>query len=178
MRAFWFFSPFQTFIYFVFIGIRYSLISLFFLFRIFARCIIWSLASIFLFQSRPFQCSFLFRTSCGWLRTKNRWRNECGRVKKKLHLLDAVRAEGGTRTHMTVKSHAPETCVSTSFTTSACRFERETRLEPATYSLEGCRSTNWATPAKMVMMRFRADSNRCTRFCRPLPSHSATEPFV
>ncbi len=25
--------------------------------------------------------------------------------------------------------------------------ERETRLEPATYSLEGCRSTNWATPA-------------------------------
>lgn len=26
-------------------------------------------------------------------------------------------------------------------------------------------------------MRFRADSNRCKRFCRPLPSHSATEPF-
>ena len=26
-------------------------------------------------------------------------------------------------------------------------LERETRLEPATYSLEGCRSTNWATPA-------------------------------
>lgn len=25
--------------------------------------------------------------------------------------------------------------------------ERETRFEPATYSLEGCRSTNWATPA-------------------------------
>ena len=25
-------------------------------------------------------------------------------------------------------------------------------------------------------MRFRADSNRCTRFCRPLPSHSATKP--
>ena len=25
--------------------------------------------------------------------------------------------------------------------------ERETRLEPATCSLEGCRSTNWATPA-------------------------------
>ena len=27
------------------------------------------------------------------------------------------------------------------------RIERVTRLEPATYSLEGCRSTNWATPA-------------------------------
>ena len=26
-------------------------------------------------------------------------------------------------------------------------IERETRLEPATYSLEGCRSTNWATLA-------------------------------
>jgi hypothetical protein len=25
-------------------------------------------------------------------------------------------------------------------------------------------------------LRFRTDSNRCTRFCRPLPSHSATEP--
>src|SRR5258708_40238731 len=25
--------------------------------------------------------------------------------------------------------------------------------------------------------RFRADSNRCRRFCRPLPSHSATKPF-
>ena len=27
------------------------------------------------------------------------------------------------------------------------KSERVTRLEPATYSLEGCRSTNWATPA-------------------------------
>ena len=25
--------------------------------------------------------------------------------------------------------------------------------------------------------RYRADSNRCTRFCRPLPSHSATVPW-
>ena len=25
-------------------------------------------------------------------------------------------------------------------------------------------------------LRFRADSNRCRRFCRPLPSHSATKP--
>ena len=25
--------------------------------------------------------------------------------------------------------------------------------------------------------RFRPDSNWCRRFCRPLPSHSATEPF-
>ena len=31
--------------------------------------------------------------------------------------------------------------------------ERETRLEPATYSLEGCRSTNWATPAYLTMAR-------------------------
>ena len=29
--------------------------------------------------------------------------------------------------------------------------ERETRLEPATYSLEGCRSTNWATPAFILL---------------------------
>jgi hypothetical protein len=28
--------------------------------------------------------------------------------------------------------------------------ERETRLEPATYSLEGYRSTNWATPAYIL----------------------------
>ncbi len=34
---------------------------------------------------------------------------------------------------------------------------------------------NWVkTP--QFQGRFRADSNRCTRFCRPLPSHSATEP--
>ena len=26
-------------------------------------------------------------------------------------------------------------------------------------------------------LRFRADSNRCRRFCRPLPSHSATKPI-
>ena len=31
--------------------------------------------------------------------------------------------------------------------TDYCSNERETRLEPATYSLEGYRSTNWATPA-------------------------------
>ena len=31
--------------------------------------------------------------------------------------------------------------------TSANKKERETRLEPATFSLEGWRSTNWATPA-------------------------------
>ena len=29
--------------------------------------------------------------------------------------------------------------------------ERETRLEPATYSLEGYRSTNWATPAFSIV---------------------------
>ena len=28
-------------------------------------------------------------------------------------------AEGGTRTHMPSRAHAPETCVSTNFTTSA-----------------------------------------------------------
>jgi hypothetical protein len=31
-------------------------------------------------------------------------------------------AEGETRTRMSVKTHAPETCVSTNFTTSAERF--------------------------------------------------------
>ena len=29
-----------------------------------------------------------------------------------------------------------------------------------------------------VSMRSEADSNRCTRFCRPLPSHSAIRPFL
>lgn len=28
----------------------------------------------------------------------------------------------------------------------------------------------------LPILRSRADSNRCTRFCRPLPSHSATRP--
>ena len=27
-----------------------------------------------------------------------------------------------------------------------------------------------------VLVRSEADSNRCTRFCRPLPSHSAIRP--
>ena len=27
-----------------------------------------------------------------------------------------------------------------------------------------------------LLLRFRADSNRCSWFCRPVPSHSATEP--
>ncbi len=35
------------------------------------------------------------------------------------------------------------------------RAERETRLEPATYSLEGCRSTNWATPALISLFFFQ-----------------------
>ena len=29
-----------------------------------------------------------------------------------------------------------------------------------------------------VLVRSEADSNRCTRFCRPLPSHSAIRPYV
>ncbi len=29
-----------------------------------------------------------------------------------------------------------------------------------------------------VLVRSEADSNRCIRFCRPLPSHSAIRPFV
>ncbi len=28
-----------------------------------------------------------------------------------------------------------------------------------------------------LFLRFLADSNRRTRFCRPLPNHSAKEPF-
>ena len=31
--------------------------------------------------------------------------------------------------------------------------------------------------ACLVMKRSRADSNRCERFCRPPPSHSATRPY-
>lgn len=27
-------------------------------------------------------------------------------------------------------------------------------------------------------MRFQADSNRCERFCRPVPNHSDMEPFA
>ena len=29
-----------------------------------------------------------------------------------------------------------------------------------------------------VSVRSEADSNRCTRFCRPLPSHSAIRPYI
>ena len=65
---------------------------------------------------------------------------ECHPKQKNRTLEDAVCTEGGTRTHTALQPHAPETCVSTNSTTSA--FERETRFEPATYSLEGCRSTN------------------------------------
>ena len=32
------------------------------------------------------------------------------------------------------------------------KMERETRVELATFSLEGWRSTNWATPAKSIMV--------------------------
>jgi hypothetical protein len=51
---------------------------------------------------------------------------------------DFLRAEGGTRTRTPVKAHAPETCVSTNFTTSAIikphlamRLVPRTGLEPA-----------------------------------------------
>ena len=37
-------------------------------------------------------------------------------------------------------------------------IERETRLEPATYSLEGCRSTNWATPAYISFIFYGGES--------------------
>src|SRR6266508_845816 len=32
-------------------------------------------------------------------------------------------------------------------------------------------------PCKVTSKRRRADSNRCTRLCRPLPNHSATAPY-
>lgn len=35
-----------------------------------------------------------------------------------------------------------------------------------------------ALPELEELLRSRADSNRRTRFCRPLPSHSATRPFL
>jgi CubicO group peptidase (beta-lactamase class C family) len=37
------------------------------------------------------------------------------------------------------------------------------------------KAAHWAA-FSIVVLRFRADSNRCKRFCRPLPSHSATKP--
>lgn len=36
----------------------------------------------------------------------------------------------------------------------------------------------WFTSDYLGKLRFRADSNRCRWFCRPLPSRSATEPFL
>lgn len=36
---------------------------------------------------------------------------------------------------------------------------------------------HWFTSDCLDKLRFRADSNRCRWFCRPLPSRSATEPF-
>ena len=37
---------------------------------------------------------------------------------------------------------------------------------------------HWFTSDCLGKLRFRADSNRCRWFCRPLPSRSATEPFL
>ena len=39
----------------------------------------------------------------------------------------------------------------------ALKLERATRFEPATYSLEGCRSTNWATPACYLLIYWFID---------------------
>jgi hypothetical protein len=38
------------------------------------------------------------------------------------------------------------------------------------------KAARWAALGA-IHLRFRADSNRCKRFCRPLPSHSATKPY-
>ena len=70
-------------------------------------------------------------------------------------------------------------------------MERETRFELATFSLEGWRSTNWAIPALpyyiiiiilfcqyFFIWRRRPDSNWWWRFCRPLPYHLATSPYI
>ena len=67
--------------------------------------------------------------------------------------------------------------------------ERETRFEPATYSLEGCRSTNWATPASNILQKSdyhvgkdgfeppNAEANRFTVCCRwPLDYLPSPEP--
>ena len=43
-----------------------------------------------------------------------------------------------------------------------CLFERETSLEPATFSLEGWRSANWATPALLCKWEVM-DSNHRSR---------------
>src|SRR5690606_4366138 len=37
---------------------------------------------------------------------------------------------------------------------------------------------NRVTAILLRIMRSGADSNRCIRFCRPPPSHSATRPFI
>ena len=34
------------------------------------------------------------------------------------------------------------------------------------------------TIARKGFSRFQADSNRCERFCRPVPNHSDMEPFL
>ena len=59
--------------------------------------------------------------------------------------------------------------------------ERETGLEPATYSLEGYRSTKWATPAFNTFKWWgRMDSNHRKRKLADLQSapfgHSGTPP--
>ena len=63
--------------------------------------------------------------------------------------------------------------------------ERKTRLELATYSLEGYRSTKWATPANIKELWVEKDSNLRTRERTDLQSvafsHSAiypSEPLV
>ena len=43
--------------------------------------------------------------------------------------------------------------------------------------LDGCKIKKPSALHRAFWLRFRADSNRCTRFCRPLPSRSATKPL-
>ena len=43
--------------------------------------------------------------------------------------------------------------------------------------LDGCKIKKPSALHRAFWLRSRADSNRCTRFCRPLPSRSATKPL-
>ena len=59
---------------------------------------------------------------------------------------------------------------------------RDTRIELVTSSVSGKRSpteliAQYIETGKESLLRWKRESNPCTRFCRPLPHHSAIPPY-
>lgn len=71
-------------------------------------------------------------------------------------------------------SSLPRKCSTTELKRLINFNERETRFELATYSLEGCRSTNWATPALSSLNAQEQASQLTFSTCLALMHHKLT----